>query len=140
MADGLKRVYKRGRKRLAQAYADPSVENFHEWRKRAKYWRYQLRILRNLWPAMLNPLRESLHDLSDYLGDDHDLAELRARVQQDDIAFNSPESRQTLLALIDQRRAKFRTLARPIGERAYVEKPKHYVRRMAGYWDVAMMR
>jgi hypothetical protein len=30
--DGLRRVYKRGRNRLADAYAEPIPENFHEWR------------------------------------------------------------------------------------------------------------
>ena len=47
---GLQRVYKRGYKRLAKAYAEPVPKNFHQWRKRVKYLWYHTRILKPLWP------------------------------------------------------------------------------------------
>jgi hypothetical protein len=67
-------VYKRGRNRLFDAYAAPSPDNFHEWRKRTKYLWYHVRILRPLWPAVLEELANEIHELSNLLGLDHDLA------------------------------------------------------------------
>ncbi|NIR50350.1 CHAD domain-containing protein [candidate division KSB1 bacterium] len=42
LADGLKRVYKRGRKRMRDTYETQTTEDFHDWRKRVKYLWYQI--------------------------------------------------------------------------------------------------
>ena len=131
---GLRRVYKRGRNRLAKAYAEPSPEKFHEWRKRVKYLWYHARILQPLWPDLLDELADQLHDLSDFLGDDHDLAELRQTVIVQPEMFEDERDLQALIALIDRRRAELEAAARPLGERIYVEKPAEFVDRMAAYW------
>ena len=53
LSGGLKRVFKKGRTRLDAAYRDPTVENFHEWRKWVKHLLYQTRVLRPLWGEMM---------------------------------------------------------------------------------------
>jgi CHAD domain-containing protein len=133
---GLRRVYKRGRNRLAEAYAESSPEKFHQWRKRVKYLWYHTRILQPLWPDLLGELADELHDLSDYLGDDHDLAELRQTVIVQPEMFEDERDLQALVALIDRRRAELEAAARPLGERIYVEKPAEFVGRMAAYWPI----
>jgi hypothetical protein len=77
VAGGLCKTYGRGRNALHAAYAEPSDESFHEFRKRAKYHWYHLRLLRRIWRDMLGVQREAADELSDLLGDDHDLAVLR---------------------------------------------------------------
>src|SRR5262249_26970638 len=47
---GLQDVYRRARAAFEDAAADPSVPTLHEWRKQVKYLRYQLEVLRPLWP------------------------------------------------------------------------------------------
>ena len=42
LGQGMKRVYKQGRQSFAHAFEQPSVENFHEWRKHVKCLRYQI--------------------------------------------------------------------------------------------------
>ncbi len=133
---GLRRVYKRGRNRLADAYDEPLSENFHEWRKRIKYLWYHTRILRPIWRNIFAELADELHDLSDYIGDDHDLAELRGVVQQQPEIFSDDEEIALLTALIDERRAELETAARPLGERIYAEKPDDFVARVAAYWEI----
>lgn len=133
---GLRRVYKRGRNRMAEAYAEPVSQNFHEWRKRSKYLWYHLRILKPLWPNLLNELADELHNLSDYLGDDHDLAELRRTVTSQPEMFEEAQALQRMVALIDRRRAELEAAARPLGERIFVEKPADFVDRIATYWSI----
>ena len=130
--DGLKRVYKRGWKGLPNAYDDGSAEAFHEWRKRAKYLWYHLRLLGPLWPAVLDAWAGETHTLANILGDDHDLAELRTAVAEGDVT----EERDTLFALIERRHADLRAAAHPLGRRLYVEKPAVFADRIAAYWSI----
>lgn len=57
--------------------------NLHELRKRTKDLLYELELLCCVWPEMIGPLVEQAHHLTDLLGDDHDLAVLRAIAQED---------------------------------------------------------
>jgi CHAD domain-containing protein len=136
LCGGLRRVYKRGRRRLADARARSNDENLHEWRKQVKYLWYHIRILRPSWSDMLGELARSLHDLSNILGEDHDLAELR-RVLPRWLHIGSEGSESHVLtSLIDQRRAELQSAAWPLGQRIYVEKPAAFVDRLAGYWQI----
>lgn len=133
--DGLKRVYRRGRRRFADALDAPTMKNLHEWRKRVKYLWYQTRLLRNLWPRPMKKLAAEVHLLADYLGDDHDLAQLRTVVLEKPELAGDEAELQLLLGLIDQRRAVFQAAAWPLGNRIYHEKPDRFTDRMAAYWD-----
>lgn len=137
LAPGLKRVYKRGRKGLKTAYAEPTAAHFHEWRKRVKYLWYHLRILRPVWPRMCTPLSRASHQLAGYLGEEHDLAQLRHTLSEHSEVCADSAQQDALLFLITRREEELRQMARPLGERLYVEKPSAFVRRMAGYWDIA---
>ena len=130
---GLKRIYKNGRTSMAQAQAKPSIENFHEWRKRVKDLGYQVRLLKPIWPGMLDDLADELERLADYLSDNHDLAILRQTVLQ-----RPPEDRtqlEALVALIDQRRSELKVKAGWLGKRMYVERPNGVVRCFDVYWQ-----
>ncbi|MDX1521967.1 MAG: CHAD domain-containing protein [Anaerolineae bacterium] len=133
---GLKRVYKRGRKGLSQAYANPKPENFHDWRKRVKYLWYHTRLLENMWPGLLDGLIEQTHTLADVLGDDHDLAELRHLLLTHPELFNRERDMEDLVELITRRQAELKETARHLGELIYAERPKAFVKRMAQYWQV----
>jgi CHAD domain-containing protein len=135
LRDGLKRVYKRGRKALATARAEPTTENLHELRKRAKYLWYHMRILRPCWPDLLEPLADQIHTLSDYLGDTHDVAlltQLLGKKAQE--LFSDEIQAAALLGLVAERWSALQAASWPLAERIYVEKPKDFVARMAGYW------
>ncbi len=134
LAPSLKRVYKRGLNRLEDACADPTPEHFHEWRKRVKYLWYHIRILKPVWLEVMDALADDIHLLSDYLGDHHDLSELRQAVLDSTDYFNNKSDLHTLLALIDKRRNELVMLSYPLGQRVYVETPSQFVSRIAGYW------
>jgi CHAD domain-containing protein len=131
IAPGLHRTYRRGRKRLRAAEEEASVTNLHEMRKRVKDLWYQLRLIRDADKHMLGALADHAHDLSDHLGDDHDLALLREEVQRRRDEFASPADQRHLLQEIDQRRGELQFAAISLGERIYAEKPKKFTNRLS---------
>ncbi len=134
-SDGLRRVYRRGRNRMADAYAAPSPESFHEWRKRLKYLWYHMRILKHVWFNQLKTLVDELDEMAERLGDAHDLAELRLVILARPEMFRNQGELQVLVALTEYWQHELEAAARPLGERIYVERPRAFVNRIAAYWQ-----
>ena len=130
---GLERAYQRGRKAMRAAYDAPSSERFHDWRKRVKYHRYHLDLLGELWPRPLKARRKEVKALGTMLGDEHDLAVLRATLAADDASFADASTR-ALLDLAARRRAELRAAMRPLGGRLFAERPKALAARYGSYW------
>jgi hypothetical protein len=113
---------------------DPSDEKLHQWRKRVKYTWYHLRLLRGAAPGVLEPLTRQFSDLSDALGDDHDLAVLTAQLHDDPAAFGGDSEVRRALQLIAAWRVDLQTRARSVGSRLYVEPADAFAQRLASYW------
>jgi CHAD domain-containing protein len=134
IAGGVAKSYGRGRKRWRDSMLDPSDEKLHQWRKRVKYTWYHVRLLRDAAPGVLKPLVGRFHDLSDVLGDDHDLAVLTAQLQDDPAAFGGDTEVGRALQLIAAWRVDLQTRARSVGSRLYVEPADVFAQRLASYW------
>ena len=134
---GLAKTYRRGRNALDNAYAEGSSAAFHEWRKRVKYHWYHVRLFEYGWPPVFNALRDELKKLSDYLGDDHDLAVLRDRITAAPDDYGPGETVQGFLELLDARRKQFETEAQPLGWRVYAAKPKCIAAAWRACWEAA---
>ena len=132
VAGGLRKSYRRGRNRMADAYEEPTTEAFHEWRKRVKYHRYHCYLLRPVWQTPMKARRNQLKELSDLTGDEHDLAVFVETMHDEDL-FDA-ETRETLDTVVSGRRGELRRASRPIGERLFVEEPDDLVDRFGGYW------
>lgn len=132
---GLRRVYRKGRRSLREAQADPVAERLHEWRKAVKSLWHQMQVLEPLWPGPLGELADQLHKLADYLGDDHDLAVLRDKVTQNEAVFSETSESDELLSLIDRSRKALQDKAFVLGLRLYEEKPSRFASRMGRYWQ-----
>lgn len=134
MKDGIAKTYKRGRKRHAKVLQAPQDANFHELRKRVKYLWYEVRLLRNSAPSILRPLAKRLHDVSNALGDAHDLAILQGQMRE----WERDEIKDGIDAvdvLAQGRKAELEGRALSLGMRIYTEKPTAFAKRMKGYWD-----
>jgi CHAD domain-containing protein len=132
---GLRRIYKQNRRSFANAFDQPSVENFHEWRKQVKALWYQIRLLKPIWPIMMEGFADALEALGDCLSHDHDLAILRQSVLEPLAKSGDRRNLEVLVALIDQRRGELQVEARRLGERLYVEKPRAFAGRLEVYWQ-----
>lgn len=128
----VRRAYRRGRRAMASAAADPSEQNFHEWRKRAKDLWYQLRLLGPAWSEPLGAASEEADRLTDLLGDHHDLAVLRQDLRERRLG---EAGTRALEAAIDARQAELAGEAFDLGRRLYAERPKAYGRRLRRYWE-----
>lgn len=133
LAPGLRRTYGRGRKAMRAAYDAPGSARFHDWRKRVKYHRYHLDLLHELWPRQLKGRRKEVKVLGTMLGEEHDLAVLRATLEAE-TSSSSTEGAGALLKLARERRAELRAAMRPLGARIFAERPKALPRRYGGYW------
>ncbi|MEL7207686.1 MAG: CHAD domain-containing protein, partial [Actinomycetota bacterium] len=131
LAGGIAKTY--GRAASARRAAEKSVttERLHEWRKRAKYHWYHLRLLCEASPRLLTPWADRLHDLTDVLGDDHDLAVL-IDVLHDNDAFADVEA---IVALAEARRGVLQRKAFSLGARLTAEDPDAVVDRLRVQWE-----
>jgi len=136
IAAGLRRTYSKGRGAMKQAIRRASDESVHEWRKRSKDLRYELELLAPSWPQTVEPMAQLLHDLTDLLGQDHDLAVLR-EIAVDELRDRLPEEEVEMIQpLVTQRREELQKQAIELGERLFAEKPREFTRRLHEYWKV----
>jgi CHAD domain-containing protein len=129
---GVKRIYKRSRKAFRMACDDPGARNLHEWRKRTKALWYAVRLLRATSPDVMGELARELRTLSDFLGDDHDLVMLCARIKA--MAKNGKLGKgQSLCPLIERRGKELKCAAFDLAERLFVPKPGAFADRIDLY-------
>ena len=119
---GFERIYRRGRRALKAARADPSTENLHELRKRAKDLWHAAQVLRPVAPKPMKQLARRAHALSDAAGDDHDLAVLRAAARERQATL-APGELALLEGLVARRRRRLQRRALAQGRRLYARKP-----------------
>jgi CHAD domain-containing protein len=89
LALALKRSYRRTRKCFKQVREAPVGAKLHNWRKAAKSFWYHLQLTDALASKKLRKLSEQAHDLTRYLGDEHDLYLLLTALA----GANDPDSR-----------------------------------------------
>lgn len=130
---GLGKSYGRGHVGFADCREARSPERLHDWRKRAKYTRYHLRLLGPIAPDVLGDANERLHDLTDSLGLDHDIADLVELVDLQGDTAGYPK----FLAVADARRADLQRQALEQGLGCYGEVPQAFVDRIDAYWNGA---
>ncbi len=130
---GLEANYARARRAFRTALHDPADESLHEWRKRAKYGWNHARLLYPVAPSVLGPMAKRLKDLSDGLGDDHDLAVLRALIVAAPGDFGGAASERAV-ALIDGARADLQDRCQRLGARLYAEPAPAFRKRVGRYW------
>lgn len=137
IAEGLEDSYRRGRRAMRCALERTSPETLHEWRKQAKYHRYQVNLLEEAWPEAMKSRAKSLKQLSDLLGADHDLVVLRGKLEAGAAESDEAAAAGALLELIDRRRREVFDELKPLGRLIYAEKPKLLRDRLASYWRIA---
>ena len=136
VAGGLKKTYGRAVDAAEKARDCPDGEQFHELRKRVKYHWYHCRLLENLWPDMMATRKHAAKQLSDILGDHHDLHVFAGRLAQDPDGFGSSADVEVAIGLARARQARLEAQAWPILNRMLVQKPKVLGRHFEALWNV----
>jgi CHAD domain-containing protein len=130
LAAGAVRLYERGREALQRVRAESSVATLHEWRKQAKYLYLQLELLKSTERRQLGTLADELHTLSDELGEDHDLALLRAQVAAHVRVFKFDSGASELATLIEHSRTALQRRALLLGAPLYGPTRASFSRRL----------
>lgn len=130
---GLLRSYGRARDDMAPARKGRDGAAIHEWRKRVKDHWYHTRLLRGLWPQMLEPRAGELGRLSDLLGDRHDFDVFRPHLAvaplDEDLVAALNQAMETRIEA--QEREAF-----ALGRRLFAAKPKALAREWRACWRV----
>lgn len=132
--DGLERTFRRGRKAMAVAQAEPTGVNYHDWRKRVKDHWYHVTLLENLWTPKMEKEEKILKELETCLGNDHDLVLLVEKLKAPRAKY-SKEDIDSFLKLAEDHQAKLRKSAASLGKQIYDEKPGDFVKRVSKRWN-----
>jgi CHAD domain-containing protein len=136
--EGLWRIYRQGRRDLRAAQKLASPERMHEWRKRTKDLWYHLLLLEDSWKPVMSALADEAHELSDRLGDEHDLTVLREWAHRHASTLNGADPvLRGFDVLLDARRRELHAEAFDYGARLYADKPSVFVGRLEGWWEAA---
>ena len=136
--EGLGRIYRQGRRDFRAARETPSAERMHEWRKRTKDLWYHLRLLEEGWKPVIGALADEAHELSDRLGDEHDLTVLSEWAHRHASALNGSEPvLRGFDVILANRQRELQQEAFEYGIRIYADKPSVFVGRLEGWWEAA---
>jgi CHAD domain-containing protein len=139
-AQGFRRIYRQGRKRMTDAQADPSTSTFHLWRKRVRYLSYQVHLISESSAYLADELAPDLAELAVGLGTEHDLAVLSEMAGELPDLIQDEASRWGLLKLLEQHRLDLQAAMGPIGRRIYLETPRQFVDSLGVGWEKWKLR
>jgi len=135
---GIEQSYGRGRRARQRATKKPTDERMHEWRKSVKTLWYHLRLLKRSAPSVLEPLVAQFDDLSEALGDDHDLAILIERLSAHPKRFGGKKATRHAIGLARAQQHDLRRRAIRLSATLYVETTASFADRIEGYWGCAV--
>jgi CHAD domain-containing protein len=130
---GLRRMYQTGRSMRNDAFR--TSETAHDWRKQVKNLWYTVRLMEPVWPGPLGCLGGELEDLSERLGDHHDLAVLMQAVAEMDLDDGTVAS---LKAAVERRQAGLERKSIPLGGKVFAERTECFLDRIETYWSIWM--
>jgi CHAD domain-containing protein len=136
LGPGLEQSYRAARATRDEAEAQPSAENFHEWRKRVKDLWYNIQLLHPIWPEQMCAAAAELEKLGELLGDDHDLHMLAQTAIKKSVNRDLESEAHQLLEIIGARKRELQTEALKLGRSFFQEKPADFCRRLHGYWKL----
>ncbi len=139
-AQGFRRIYRQGRKRMTDAQANPSTSTFHLWRKRVRYLSYQVHLISESSAYLADQLAPDLAELAVGLGTEHDLAVLSEMAGELPDLIQDEASRRGLLKLLEQHRLDLQAAMGPIGRRIYLGTPRQFVDSLGVGWEKWKLR
>jgi len=133
LAEGLENTYRAARRAFATAYETGDDEAFHDWRKGAqRHWRH-MGLLAPAWPDIMEARAAEARQLSQVLGEDHDLAAIAAAAR----THLGAKHARAIDRLRRARQDELREAAFPRGKRLFAEKPRRLRRNAELCWSMA---
>jgi CHAD domain-containing protein len=132
VAEALRGDYRRARHLIPDDWRTASAHDLHELRQRVVVHRYQMEIVKPLWPRLGRSWVREAQKLRNRLGRCQDLAVLASYAEP-----HHPLARwrSRLQSVVSQRQAQHVVAARRIAGRLFAEKPKAFRLRLEAMWD-----
>jgi CHAD domain-containing protein len=125
--------YRRAREALKELSLDADPTQFHLWRKRVKDHWYHLTLFEQLHSTPRSRAR-TLDRLESLLGDDHDLAMLRALILAAPDRYGGARATTLVLGSITKRSAMLRKRALALGQRTFAKGAKEFDDAVVSWW------
>lgn len=122
VAASLKRVFKSGRNAFRTASKRPTPENLHQWRKQSKTLGYGLELVQDRGPKKIGKWIKKTEELSESLGDDHDLFLVLDALKHEHTVRPAGDYR-SLSKRIAARRGRLQKRAFKLGAGIFAQKP-----------------
>jgi len=133
----IKADYRKARRAFQHAYDSGHDEAFHDWRKYVqRHWR-QLLLVAPSWPRALRPHIALAKDLSEVLGEDHDLSVLADYIESQKPDLGRQKNVDAFLQACRAQQIQLRNIAQDMGSRLLAEKPSSLAARLQAYWHTA---
>jgi len=133
---GLLHSYHCGRMAYERVLREPSAENFHKWRKRAKDLWCQFNLLYTVWPEKINALTGELEAFGDLLGDDHDLVMLKQFIAEAVARDKKLKDAAALNRVIGNCQKDLRSAALKIGAKIFAGLPSSFCAGFKNRWKI----
>jgi CHAD domain-containing protein len=130
----VKTIYRAARHAMRQVRDDSADEAWHEWRKRTKTYGYVLRLLHDARKPVLEAMREEVDELSELLGDDHDLAMFDAALADQKTNWGPAAAVRALRRLIKPHRKRLQRASKRAGAIVFADRPSDVARRLDAWW------
>jgi hypothetical protein len=134
IADGATRTYTQGHKALRQLSQERTPSVFHRWRIRVKQRRHQVAFIEDRDPSALAGLHERLYELSDLLGDAHDLFVFSEHLEETVSGVQAAGELHRLAAIADRNREELESLALEIGRTVFKADPQNVRKSLITGW------
>jgi CHAD domain-containing protein len=135
LRDGLRSIYREGRKAGERLRDAPETKGLHAWRQRVKDLWYDLALLSRLPVRGLSKMIEQARTLSELLGEDHDLAMLAAELERRPTRFGKGGPPVSLhRAIADGRKRLLRKIF-SLSRRLYAPQPQAMLTELHRGWQ-----
>lgn len=138
LAEGFADTYAEGRKALKAAYRINDDEAFHTFRKSLQHhWRH-CQLLVPAWPDLMNVRISAARDLSQLIGNDHDLSLVIAHFNTPSASTLDADVRARIVAAAKAEQAQLRAEVKPLARRLYAQTPGDMERLIVDLWPAAV--
>lgn len=131
---GLMRTAIRARAALDRIGGSHAPKLHHELRKQVKYHWHHMRLLRPIAPKEIKPRADLAAELSDHLGEHHDLAVLDTTFRAEPGAFGAERDVEATLVLARRHRVLLEEQSLRLARRLLAESPESLTERFGREW------
>lgn len=131
---GIRRVYRRGLRKLIRVKDQYHLDEFHEYRKNTKYLQYHMELIQPVFPELLKAYAGTIDKLAEKLGDIRDYDRFELYLQHTMPQEITVSGEKKLIDLIGESRNQLMEKIFSRSDLIYAEKPAVFTRRIKTYW------